>query len=204
MRDFTVVGITGPSGSGKSTFVKYLLKLGFVCIDADVLARQVLCTDKECAIALKTAFGDDIILKSGEINRGLLAKRAFNSPSATKRLNDITHPRIFLKVFALIKKYISEGKRLIVFDAPVLFESNGDIICDFTVSVLADRDTRLERIMKRDNISSKLALERFSAQHDDDYYISRSDFVVDGTGSEEYLTETAKIIRDKSIGRAGG
>ena len=74
MRDFTVVGITGPSGSGKSTFVKYLLKLGFVCIDADVLARQVLCTDKECAIALKTAFGDDIILKSGEINRGLLAK----------------------------------------------------------------------------------------------------------------------------------
>ena len=109
-----------------------------------------------------------------------------------------------MQTLKMIKEYVSQGERLIVFDAPVLFESGIDVICDIIVSVIADRETRLERIIKRDKISRELAAERFSVQQSDDFYTSRSDFVVDGTGDKKYQMKIAEMIKDKTIRKGGG
>ncbi len=204
MRNYTLVGLTGPSGSGKSTFVKSLLECGFALIDADKLAREALAPPSPCVEQLKIVFGDDILRADGEINRPLLAKRAFSSDENVLKLNEITHPRIFMQTLKMIKEYVSRGENLIVFDAPVLLESGIDVICDIIVSVIADRETRLERIIKRDNISRELAAERFSVQQSDDFYTSHSDFVVDGKGDKKYQMKIAEMIKDRSIRKDGG
>ena len=207
MRDFVILGLPGPSGSGKSTFCKYLKDCGFACVDADAIARQALKLGSSCVFQLKAAFGDDIADSCGNVNRSLLASRAFSSKEGTQLLNDITHPWVFLRSLKLIKQLAENGERLIVFDAPVLFESNSDVMCDFIASVIADRQTRLERIMKRDNISEELACRRFDAQQQDSFYISKSDFIVDGAGDEAYLKKTALEIKEtlnKSLSLKGG
>lgn len=203
MRNFVILGLTGPSGSGKSTFCKYLKECGFVCIDADAISKQALSAGSSCVLQLKAVFGDDIA-PNGEVDRKLLASRAFASKENTQLLNDITHPWVFLRTLKIIKHFVESGEKLIVFDAPVLFESNSDIMCDIIVSVIADRQTRLERIMKRDNISSQQANQRFNAQHSDSFYASKSDFVVDGAGNAEYLKQKAVEIKKVSLSLKGG
>lgn len=204
MRNFVILGLTGPSGSGKSTFCAYLKNVGFDVIDADVVSKQALQRGSSCVFQLANAFGSDLILPNGEIDRALLAKRAFFSRENTQLLNDITHPWVFLRCFKMIKELVNNGSNLIVFDAPVLFESNGDIMCDFIASVITDRQTRLERIMKRDNITVEQAKQRFNAQQSDSFYIERSDFVIDGAKNENYLIEMALKIKSKALSLKGG
>lgn len=204
MRDFVILGLTGPSGSGKSTFCRYLTDTGFACVDADAIAKQALMPGSSCVFQLKAVFGDDVADENGAVNRTLLAARAFSSKQSTQALNDITHPWVFLRSLKLIKQLAKEGRRLIVFDAPVLFESNSDVMCDLIASVITDRQTRLERIMKRDNITPELANKRFDAQQSDSFYTSKSDFVIDGAGNEEYLRNIALEIKNKALAMKGG
>lgn len=204
MRDFSILGLTGPSGSGKSNFCEYLINCGFVCIDADSISRQILKPGSTCLLQLKSAFGDDISDKNGFADRKLLAQIAFSSSKNTELLNNITHPWILFESLKIIKGHLDNGEKLIVFDAPLLFESNMDIFCDMTASVIADRQLRLERIIKRDNISTELAEKRFNAQHDDKYYISKSDFVIDGAGNNQYLKKTAADIKNALLLQKGG
>ncbi|MCQ4023162.1 MULTISPECIES: dephospho-CoA kinase [unclassified Ruminococcus] len=204
MRSFVILGLTGPSGSGKSTFCKHLTDCGFALVDADAIAKQALMPGSSCVFQLKAVFGDDIADSDGVVNRSLLASRAFSSKQRTQALNDITHPWVFLRSLKLIKQLVENGERLIVFDAPVLFESNSDVMCDLIASVITDRETRLKRIMKRDNITQELANKRFDAQQSDSFYISKSDFVIDGAGDVEYLKNMALEIKHKSLSLKGG
>lgn len=204
MRNFVILGLTGPSGSGKSTFCKYLTDCGFACVDADEIARQALMPGSGCVFQLKAVFGDDIADSDGVVNRSLLASRAFSSKQGTRALNDITHPWVFLRALKQIKQLAEQGERLIVFDAPVLFESNSDVMCDMIASVIADRQKRLKRIMSRDNISEELANKRFAAQQSDEFYISKSDFIINGAGDEPYLKQTALEIKEKLLLLKGG
>ena len=70
------------------------------------------------------------------------------------------------------------GYRGVIIDAIALFESGEDALCDFTVAVIAPKEIRLERIMKRDNITEEKALERINAQKDESFFTSRADFVL--------------------------
>ena len=137
-------------------------------------------------------------------SRYLLASRAFSSRENTQLLNDITHPWIFLRSLKIIKEKINEGERLFVFDAPVLFESNSDVMCDLVACVTADRETRISRIINRDKITREAAQRRLSAQHSDSFYTSQSDFVVNGTGDMEYLSSMALMIKRKALSLKGG
>lgn len=204
MRNFVILGLTGPTGAGKSTFCTHLVQNGFFLIDADKLAREALLPGSSCVSQLRLVFGEDIQGQDGQINRGLLASRAFSSSENTQLLNDITHPWIFLRSLKLIKEKINEGERLFVFDAPVLFESNSDLMCDLIACVMVDRETRLSRIMSRDKISREAAQLRLSAQHSDSFYTSQSDFIIDGMGDEEYLSDMALMIKRRALSLKGG
>ena len=185
MRDFAVIGLTGPTGSGKSTFSEFLKKQGCAVIDADALARQATASETACVQLLAGAFGEDIKTPGGGIDRALLAGRAFADRESTALLNRIVHPWVFLQTLAQINRYRRENRRLIVFDAPVLFESNADLLCDLVVSVIAPAEVRIQRIMERDGLTRQQALQRLSAQQPESYYRRQSDVVIDGT--EEYM-----------------
>lgn len=185
-KPFTI-GLTGPTGGGKGYVCEILKQRGFKIVSADDCARKI--TEKNSPILpiLASEFGQDII-KDGELNRKLLAERAFSNKENTQKLNEIMHPAII----ELCKK---ESDGLTVFDAPQLFEANAQGECYKIVSVLAERETRIERIMKRDNITRQEAIQRINAQFIDEFFTLNSDFIIYNNG-ENVESQVDKLLSD--------
>ncbi len=173
-----IIGLTGLTGAGKSTVAQKLMAYGCYHIDADKVAREVINNNENVKNKLKERFGDDVINADGTTNRPLLASRAFANEKSTNALNEITHPAVTEEIQSIIKDMEEVGYRGVIIDAIALFESGEDALCDFTVAVVAPKEIRLERIMKRDNITEEKALERINAQKDESFFTSRADFVL--------------------------
>lgn len=173
-----IIGLTGLTGAGKSTVAQKLMAYGCYHIDADKVARDVINNSEDVKNKLKEHFGTDVINEDGTINRPLLASRAFANEESTNALNEITHPAVTEEIKSIIKDMEEIGYRGVIIDAIALFESGEDALCDFTVAVIAPKEIRLERIMKRDSITEEKALERINAQKDESFFTSRADFVL--------------------------
>ena len=173
-----IIGLTGLTGAGKSTVAQKLMAYGCYHIDADKVAREVINSNENVKNKLKERFGDDVINSDGTTNRPLLASRAFADTESTNDLNAITHPAVTEEIKSIIGDMEEVGYRGVIIDAIALFESGEDALCDFTVAVVAPKEIRLERIMKRDNITEEKALERINAQKDESFFTSRADFVL--------------------------
>ncbi len=189
-----IIGLTGPTGAGKSTAAKEFARLGANCIDADQVARKVV-EEPECLRELQRAFGEEIVA-DGKLNRPGLAAKAFASPEKTEQLNAITHPRIKEEIFRQIEAYVQAGAKMVLIDGAVLLESGMGSRLDAVVAVLADPETRLQRILRRDGISPEQALQRMSIQKDQAYYRRISDYQIDGSASpEEQRQQIRKIYQ---------
>lgn len=173
-----IIGLTGLTGAGKSTVAQKLIAYGCYHIDADKVAREVINNNENVKNKLKKRFGNDVINADGTTNRPLLASRAFADEESTNALNEITHPAVIEEIKSIIKDMEEVGYRGIIIDAIALFESGLADLCDFNVTVVAPKEIRLERIMKRDNITEEKALERINAQKDESFFTSRADFVL--------------------------
>ena len=189
----SVIGLTGPTGAGKSEVARVLEQRGFPVIDADVLARRAVEPGTECLRKLTGAFGD-ILNPDGTLNRRELAKRAFATEKGSRLLNSITHPYIILLSENILMQWERDHKTAAVIDAPLLYESGMDSICDKTVVVIAPFETRLRRIMARDGLTGEQARHRMAAQQSDEYYTSRADLVLHSEGSLDDLREQAEKL----------
>ncbi|MBR5203144.1 MAG: dephospho-CoA kinase [Clostridia bacterium] len=173
-----IIGLTGLTGAGKSTVAQKLMAYGCYHIDADKVARNVINNNENVKNKLKARFGDDVINSDSTINRPVLGTRAFADEQSTNDLNAITHPAVIEEIKSIIEDIEEVGYRGVIIDAIALFESGLDALCDFKVTVIAPKEIRLERIMKRDNITEEKALERINAQKDESFFTSKADFVL--------------------------
>ena len=150
---------------------------------------------------LSAEFGSDILNADGTLNRQILAEKAFASQDKVELLNSLTHPFIYMLAIKRIKEYADKGYKIIIFDAPVLFESSGDVLCDITVSVISSTENRIRRIMSRDSITKTQAMQRINVQKQDEYYISKSDIIIENNGdikqTEERVNEIFALINNK-------
>lgn len=104
-------------------------------------------------------------------------------------------PYIIERIQDEIKQLRQKGEPIIVLDAPTLFESGADKDCDYVVSVTADPALRMQRIVRRDNLTQEEAMQRISAQHDEEYYKSRSWKVLENNGSvDELKNQTSALL----------
>lgn len=186
-----IIGLTGQTGSGKSTLCDYLRENGFYICSCDEIAKEVR-NDAKTALKIADTFGYDIIDENGIINRKLLAQRAFKDKDTINRLNEIMHPAILSLAFERINEALKKGFEFAVLDAPQLFESGAEKKCDFIVSIIADKEERLRRILIRDNISEEEALSRISVQFDEAVFIEKSDYVIE---NNEYGALKEKALK---------
>ncbi len=188
-----VIGLTGQTGAGKSTVSSAMEKCGCGIINADKIAREVVEPKTDCIKMLTNAFGCDIINQDGGLNRKKLAEKAFSSAENTELLNAITHPHILKLTKQRIAEYFSNGCKIVVFDAPQLFESGSDKLCDIIVSVTASQECRLKRIIDRDGISREQALARMKVQLSEEYFKEHSDYIING---EQDINTVAREAAD--------
>ncbi len=190
------VGLTGKTGAGKSAVSRVFSEMGAAVIDGDKVAAGIT-SHPEILKKLAGAFGSDTV--NGKIlDKKLLARRAFSSPEKTELLNSITHPAINREMERLCNKYF-EKYDVCVVDAAAIIESGFAERCDVLITVTAPESVRLERIMKRDGISEADALLRISAQKSDDWYESKSDYVIVNDGLND-VKSVAQSVVDKVFG----
>lgn len=187
-----VIGLTGPTGAGKSSLTNTAKVLGFKVIDCDILARKAVEKGTQGLKALIKVFGEDILLLDGSLNRKRLAEKAFSSKENTELLNKT----IFPFIEQLVQSEMENNDRVIL-DAPTLFESGIDAVCDKTVAVLASSDIRLQRIMERDAISKDAAVLRMNAGKPDEFYKQNADVCIFNNGdSEDFHNKFKQILTD--------
>lgn len=188
-----IIGITGESGSGKSVVSSLLKEKGCVIIDADKIAASI--TEKGSPVLDKLAsfFGEDIIKEDGNLDRRLLASRAFKDIESKKILDSITHPEIVALCEKKAEETANSGKCAII-DAPLLFTSGLWRICHKTVKVFAPEDVRLERILERDGISKEEILLRFSKQTEEAEKAMAADLIINNYPPFDINVEIEKIL----------
>ena len=197
-----IIGICGTSGSGKSYVCRLFAKYKIAHIDTDRLYREVVVRrGTPCLKELVESFGSGILDSVGELNRKELSRLVFEDVRSEKNrllLNSITHKYILKETLALIEKYKSEGVLAVLVDAPVLFESGFDKICDITICVTADRQEKIDRIIARDRISRVNAICRLASQKSDSELRELCNYEIDnssGARPEEQVKDLiSKII----------
>lgn len=195
-----IVGLTGQTGSGKSEVAKLLVSQGIDVIDCDKISHNVSDTEKSCLCDLALEFSISILNLDGTLNRKKLASIVFGDKAKLKRLNEIIFPYIKAEIASEIKKLDKKGKPLVILDAPTLFESGLNKDCDFIISVVAPLEERISRIVVRDHLTDEEARKRISSQHDEEFFISNTDAVIENKGSLSDLKEsTAKAVEKMCI-----
>lgn len=180
-----VIGVTGNSGSGKSEISKILSnKINAKIIDADKVVKELYTPGHEYYNKILELFGNKILEKNNKLNRSKIAEIIYNNESEREKLNNLTYKYVVDEIKKMVKK---ENNNNIIIDAPLLFESKLDEICDITVAVLAEKSLKINRICTRDNIEQKIAISRLAIQKEDSYYQKKADYIVTNNGKKDEI-----------------
>lgn len=188
------VGITGGIGSGKSTACKIFARLGISIFEADIEAKKILNNNPEIKAELIDAFGNEVFFEDKTLNRKYLAGIVFNDKKSLEKLNSIVHPA----VRTAFKNWLEKQKSpYIVYEAAILFESGFYKMMDKNITVVTDESERIERVMKRDNMSLELVKQRINNQWTDEQRKKLADFVIGNNNNELIVPQIVDI--DKKL-----
>ena len=198
-----IIGLSGGIGSGKSTVAQLLEQQGWVLVDADRIARDIVEPGQPALTELADAFGQDILLPNGSLYRGLLASRAFASREKTDLLNSITHPRIQEETQARFEAARQGGADFVVYDMPLLVDKGLHKDMDATIVVDVDVEERVRRLVEYRGLDEGDARRRIAAQIPDDVRRAAADFVIDNNGPREALDAQVAGVAGKLRARLG-
>ena len=186
-----IVGITGGIGSGKSLVAK------IICASDDTAYYHA---DKEAKLLMNTSpsLKENIIAVFGEksyqdntLDRKYISSLVFKEPKLLKSLNSIVHPAVkehFINFIASRKE-----NTLIIYENAILFETNGDLICNIIISVNAPEEIRIKRVMERDNVTKKQVKDIIKNQWSETKRNLLSNYTILNIEKEETLLKTKNI-----------
>ena len=181
-----IIGITGGIASGKSTVTNFLRQKGFEVVDADALVHQLQKPGGRLYQILVEHFGEKILLENGELNRPLLASLIFSNPEE-QRWSKETQGQIIREELGSLRDKFSETEELFFMDIPLLFEQDYASWFDETWLVYVRRDTQLDRLMNRDQLSKESAETRLASQWPLEEKKKFATYILDNNGSREQL-----------------
>ena len=164
------IAITGNIASGKSAVEKLLSAKGFTVYDTDKIAHEILENSNE----VRLAFKDFDILTNDKIDRKKLGDIVFSNKNLLQKLESIVHPLVKNKLLEIFEK----DDFIVFVSVPQLFEAGFETLFDKIVFITAPEETRLERLMGRNNLTREDALKRIAAQEKDETKIPKCNFVI--------------------------
>ncbi|WP_179345290.1 dephospho-CoA kinase [Winogradskyella ursingii] len=184
-----IVGITGGIGSGKTTISNYFESLGIPVYIADVEAKALMNRSKLIRKKLTSLFGKAAYVE-GELNRAFLASKIFSDKELLLKMNAIVHPKVASHFKRWLKK---QNAPYILKEVAIIFENNLENQYNFIITVVADENLRIERLLKRDNTSREKIKAIIKNQLSDAEKIKRSDFVITNNNLDSAKIQALKI-----------
>jgi dephospho-CoA kinase len=174
------IGLTGGIGAGKSTVATRLRELGATIIDADRVAREVVEPGTAGLAAVVAAFGPQVLLPDGQLDRPALGRLVFSDPEKLARLNAIVHPLIGERTQALIDAAPPDA--VLVHDIPLLVENQLSSGFDLVIVVDAPEPERIRRLVADRGMTEDEAVSRIRAQAGDAERRKVADVWIDNSG----------------------
>jgi dephospho-CoA kinase len=185
------IGITGNIGSGKTTVSKMFELLGIPVFYADVEAKNLMTTDSTLIAGITDAFGPASYFDDGALNRKHIAGIVFNDEQQLVKLNGLTHPAVF-RAFDAWAAGI-ENVPYVMKEAALLFESTSYKLCDFSLLVTAPWELRIERVIKRDHITSAEVAAREARQFSEEKKMELADYIIKNDEQQLVIPQVLKL-----------
>lgn len=184
-----VVGLTGGIGSGKTTVAKQFEALGIPVYIADEEAKKLMNRSKIIKRKLIELFGSDAY-NNDELNRPFIAQIIFSNEAILKKMNAIIHPRVATH----FNKWILKQKApYVIKEAAILFENDGYKLCDFVITVVAPKELRFKRLLKRDTTTKDKIEAIIKNQWSDEQKIKLSQFVITNIDLEDTKKQVVEV-----------
>ncbi|HIW47019.1 MAG TPA: dephospho-CoA kinase, long form [Candidatus Yaniella excrementigallinarum] len=193
------LALTGGIGSGKSTVAEFFADHGATIIDADAISRELMEPGQPVLDEVATAFGQHLLDETGRLDRQALAKIVFNDDDARQQLNGIVHPAVRAESARLREAALATDPQhaVIIEDIPLLIETGQAQQFDGVIVVIADYQTRLQRLVDVRGMDATDAKSRIAAQATDEQRRAVADWCIDNSGTlDETRAQVATVWSD--------
>jgi len=178
--------LTGNIAAGKSSVERLLIDKGYAVFDTDKIAHDILENSPE----INEVFKGYDVFTDGKIDRIKLAKVVFSDSKELKKLENIIHPKVKEEILKIFEQNYKE----VFISVPQLFEAGLESLFDKIIFISAKENIRLERLMKRNNLTKEDAQKRLNAQLPEAEKIKKSDIIIENNGTIEDLELSLKKI----------
>jgi len=191
--------VTGGIGSGKSYLVRLMEAFGIPAYIADIRAKELYKTDSVLLGRLVKLLGNEI-LHNGELRRDIMAAKIFSNQKLLSRVNEIVHPSVLNDFMNWRTVKEREGFSTVIFESAIFLESPlFHFIADKVIVVCAPEEVRIQRVMKRDNVSEELVRERIARQWNDEKRQLMADFIIFADGKRAIMPQIIEVFNKSGI-----
>jgi len=171
-----IVGLTGSIGMGKTTTSKMFKEAGAAVFDADACVHDLYSKGGAAVPIIRSVFPDAVV--NGAIDRGRLSKHLQKDRLNIEVLESFIHPMVGAARTKAVDAAKASGKKVMVFDIPLLFETGGDKRVDKIVVVSAPADVQRKRVLSRPGMSEEKFKMILLRQTPDAEKRERADYIV--------------------------
>lgn len=194
-----VLGLTGGIGTGKSQVGEILAGLGASIINADSLGHKVYEPGTDGWTEVVSAFGEDVLSPTGEVDRKKLGGVVFSDPRTLERLNAITHPKIYSLIEDEIERLKKAGREAAVVEAALLIEAGWAPLVDEIWVTTSPEKLVVERLQRRNGLSEEAIRARISSQMPQEEGIRHAVEVIDNSSSLSELTVRVQQLWERRV-----
>jgi dephospho-CoA kinase len=195
-----IIGLTGSIAMGKSTVAGMFAERGVPIFDADEAVRAFYAGDG--AKSIEAAFPGVVI--SGQIDRERLASQVLGDAEALKRLEGQVHPAVAQARAHFVERAAGAGRRLVIVDVPLLFETGGESSVDLVIVVSASASIQRSRALARTGMTEAKLEAILSRQTSDADKRRRAHFIIDTSGRLEMTRSIVAQFMRATAALAGG
>lgn len=182
---YQIIALTGGIGSGKSTFGELLRRRGIAVLEADKLTKEVSKAKSPALTEMIELLGKTILLPNGDLDRNKVKKIIFSNSDLRKKVENIIHPKVQLEFQKQVEELKKEGKSLIFYEIPLLFESNSKHNFDLVVCITTPDPIRIKRLVQQRKLSTKEVEKIIASQMLQEEKSKKADYVIENIGTKE-------------------
>lgn len=190
------IGVVGSIGTGKSLVSKIMSEISNApIVSLDRIIKQLTKINNTSYDNIVYSFGNDILLKNKNLNIRKLREMIFNSPTCRDELNNDLFSSAIFELYAQLKEYEEDDYYYVIYDAPLLYESEVSQLMDYTIMINAPYQMRVKRIQEQNSITREEAIILIEDQVPADELMKYgANKIINNMGGIKYLYDVCNKI----------